>query len=120
MSDNKKGLILKVASSLFMGTNGTSFMLKKKGFKRAATSGTLAGQSQFHSKSISRSTNCSIFIYLFIQFYQELVLSFPNELDFSFRLYMAIFCVCLKLKNFGSLCIILCLGWNFLMVTDSD
>lgn len=43
MSDNEKGLILAVASSLFIGT---SFILKKKGLKRAAAvSGTSAGQS---------------------------------------------------------------------------
>ncbi|KAH7833079.1 hypothetical protein Vadar_002972 [Vaccinium darrowii] len=41
MSDNEKGLILAVASSLFIGT---SFILKKKGLKRAAAvSGTSAG-----------------------------------------------------------------------------
>ncbi|PSS21727.1 Magnesium transporter like [Actinidia chinensis var. chinensis] len=40
MSDNEKGLILAVASSLFIGT---SFILKKKGLKRAAASGTRAG-----------------------------------------------------------------------------
>ncbi|KAG5526772.1 hypothetical protein RHGRI_032886 [Rhododendron griersonianum] len=40
-SDNEKGLILAVASSLFIGT---SFILKKKGLKRAAaSSGTRAG-----------------------------------------------------------------------------
>ncbi|GFS42798.1 magnesium transporter, putative [Actinidia rufa] len=46
MSDKEKGLTLAVASSLFIGT---SFILKKKGLKRAAASGTRAGQSQFHS-----------------------------------------------------------------------
>ena len=84
MSDNEKGLILAVASSLFIGT---SFILKKKGLKRAAASGTRAGQSQFHSKSISRSLQI---VHLFIQFYQESVFSlfsFPNELNFRFRLY---------------------------------
>ncbi|KAL6963743.1 hypothetical protein U1Q18_034748 [Sarracenia purpurea var. burkii] len=40
ISSNEKGLILAVASSLFIGT---SFILKKKGLKRAATSGTRAG-----------------------------------------------------------------------------
>lgn len=49
-SDNEKGLILAVASSLFIGT---SFILKKKGLKRAAaSSGTRAGQSKRTSRSI--------------------------------------------------------------------
>ncbi|CAL5435945.1 unnamed protein product [Camellia sinensis] len=38
-SDNAKGLILAVGSSLFIGT---SFILKKKGLKRAVDSGTRA------------------------------------------------------------------------------
>ncbi|XP_028055583.1 probable magnesium transporter NIPA6 isoform X2 [Camellia sinensis] len=40
ISDNAKGLILAVGSSLFIGA---SFILKKKGLKRAADSGTRAG-----------------------------------------------------------------------------
>ncbi|KAE8008700.1 hypothetical protein FH972_005189 [Carpinus fangiana] len=39
-SDNAKGLILAVASSIFIGT---SFILKKKGLKRAGAAGTRAG-----------------------------------------------------------------------------
>ncbi|KAK8658473.1 hypothetical protein V6N13_036679 [Hibiscus sabdariffa] len=39
-SDNSKGLILAVASSAFIGS---SFILKKKGLKRAGSSGTRAG-----------------------------------------------------------------------------
>lgn len=39
-SDNGKGLILAVASSVFIGS---SFILKKKGLKRAAANGTRAG-----------------------------------------------------------------------------
>ncbi|XP_059450172.1 probable magnesium transporter NIPA6 isoform X2 [Corylus avellana] len=39
-SDNVKGLILAVASSVFIGT---SFILKKKGLKRAGAAGTRAG-----------------------------------------------------------------------------
>ena len=62
MSDNEKGLILAVASSLFIGT---SFILKKKGLKRAAASGTRAGQSQFHSKSISRSLRIVQFSFIY-------------------------------------------------------
>ncbi|CAL5357010.1 unnamed protein product [Camellia sinensis] len=38
-SDNAKGLILAVGSSLFIGT---SFILKKKGLKRSVDSGTRA------------------------------------------------------------------------------
>jgi hypothetical protein len=44
-SDNVKGLILAVASSIFIGT---SFILKKKGLKRAGAAGTRAGQSYAH------------------------------------------------------------------------
>ncbi|CAA7020674.1 unnamed protein product [Microthlaspi erraticum] len=40
VSDNEKGLVLAVASSVFVGS---SFILKKKGLKRAAASGTRAG-----------------------------------------------------------------------------
>ncbi|KAK9177335.1 hypothetical protein WN944_029356 [Citrus x changshan-huyou] len=40
LSENSKGLILAVASSAFIGS---SFILKKKGLKRAGTSGTRAG-----------------------------------------------------------------------------
>jgi len=39
-ADNMKGLILAVGSSLFIGT---SFILKKKGLRRAAAKGTRAG-----------------------------------------------------------------------------
>jgi hypothetical protein len=44
-SDNVKGLILAVASSVFIGT---SFIVKKKGLKRAGAAGTRAGQSDAH------------------------------------------------------------------------
>lgn len=40
ISDNVRGLILAVLSSLFIGT---SFILKKKGLRRAAAAGTRAG-----------------------------------------------------------------------------
>uniref|UniRef100_M0ZZE7 Probable magnesium transporter n=1 Tax=Solanum tuberosum TaxID=4113 RepID=M0ZZE7_SOLTU len=40
ISDNTRGLILAISSSLFIGT---SFILKKKGLKRAADAGTRAG-----------------------------------------------------------------------------
>ena len=40
LSDNSKGLILAVASSAFIGS---SFILKKKGLKRAGASATRAG-----------------------------------------------------------------------------
>lgn len=39
-SDNIKGLVLALSSSLFIGA---SFIIKKKGLKRAAASGTRAG-----------------------------------------------------------------------------
>lgn len=41
MSDNTRGLVLAVASSAFIGA---SFILKKKGLKRAGAAGTRAGQ----------------------------------------------------------------------------
>lgn len=41
VSENSKGLILAVASSVFIGA---SFILKKKGLKRAGAYGTSAGQ----------------------------------------------------------------------------
>lgn len=41
VSDNTRGLILAMASSAFIGS---SFILKKKGLKRAADSGTRAGE----------------------------------------------------------------------------
>lgn len=44
LSENSKGLILAVASSAFIGS---SFILKKKGLKRAGASGTRAGTVQF-------------------------------------------------------------------------
>ncbi|KAK6946391.1 Magnesium transporter NIPA [Dillenia turbinata] len=44
MSDNEKGLILAISSSVFIGT---SFILKKKGLKRAADSGTRAGSGGY-------------------------------------------------------------------------
>jgi len=48
-TDNGKGLILAVASSVFIGS---SFILKKKGLKRAGAIGTRAG-SLFFSFSIT-------------------------------------------------------------------
>lgn len=39
-SDNTRGLILAIVSSLFIGA---SFILKKKGLRRAAAAGTRAG-----------------------------------------------------------------------------
>lgn len=44
LSENSKGVILAVASSAFIGS---SFILKKKGLKRAGASGTRAGTVQF-------------------------------------------------------------------------
>lgn len=40
VSDNEMGLVLAVSSSVFIGS---SFILKKKGLKRAAANGTRAG-----------------------------------------------------------------------------
>lgn len=40
VTENTKGLILAMASSAFIGT---SFILKKKGLKRAGSNGTRAG-----------------------------------------------------------------------------
>ena len=42
VTDNDKGLVLAVASSVFVGSR---FILKKKGLKRAAADGTPAGSS---------------------------------------------------------------------------
>jgi len=44
VSDNCKGLVLAMSSSAFIGS---SFILKKKGLKRAAARGTRAGQFSF-------------------------------------------------------------------------
>lgn len=44
VSDNEMGLVLAVSSSLFIGS---SFILKKKGLKRAAANGTRAGSFPF-------------------------------------------------------------------------
>lgn len=41
VSDNTRGLVLAMASSAFIGS---SFILKKKGLKRAADSGRRAGE----------------------------------------------------------------------------
>lgn len=41
-SENTTGLVLAIVSSLFIGT---SFILKKKGLKRAAAAGTPAGMN---------------------------------------------------------------------------
>lgn len=49
ISDNTRGLILAISSSLFIGT---SFILKKKGLKRAAAAGTRAGLLIFNLNSI--------------------------------------------------------------------
>jgi hypothetical protein len=46
VSENYKGLILAVCSSGFIGA---SFILKKKGLKRAASRGTRAGPLPFSS-----------------------------------------------------------------------
>lgn len=43
-SDNIKGLVLAISSSLFIGA---SFIVKKKGLKKAASTGTRAGKSRF-------------------------------------------------------------------------
>lgn len=44
LSDNEIGLVLAVSSSVFIGS---SFILKKKGLKRAAANGTRAGSFPF-------------------------------------------------------------------------
>lgn len=44
VSDNTRGLILAMLSSLFIGT---SFIFKKKGLLRAAAAGTRAGIDEF-------------------------------------------------------------------------
>jgi hypothetical protein len=49
-SDNEKGLALAVSSSLFIGA---SFIIKKKGLKRAGVSGVRAGRFSFFSLALS-------------------------------------------------------------------
>lgn len=44
-SDNIKGLVLALSSSVFIGV---SFIVKKKGLKRAAASGVRAGSTLFN------------------------------------------------------------------------
>lgn len=44
ISDNVRGLVLAISSSLFIGS---SFIIKKKGLKRAGTAGTRAGYFDF-------------------------------------------------------------------------
>ena len=44
-TDNEKGLALAVSSSLFIGA---SFIVKKKGLKRAGASGVRAGEHHHH------------------------------------------------------------------------
>lgn len=44
IAENSKGLVLAVASGVFIGA---SFILKKKGLKQAATNGTRAGLHPF-------------------------------------------------------------------------
>lgn len=46
VSDNEMGLALAVSSSVFIGS---SFILKKKGLKRAAANGTRAGSFRISS-----------------------------------------------------------------------
>lgn len=45
MSDNTRGLVLAMLSSLFIGS---SFILKKKGLKRAAASSSASRAGLFH------------------------------------------------------------------------
>lgn len=44
-SENNRGLVLAMVSSLFIGT---SFILKKKGLRRAAAAGTRAGLKRLY------------------------------------------------------------------------
>lgn len=44
-SDNIKGLLLGLSSSLFIGA---SFIVKKKGLKKSGASGVRAGKFRFH------------------------------------------------------------------------
>jgi len=75
IAENSKGLVLAVASGVFIGA---SFILKKKGLKQAATHGTRAGLHPFYN--------------LIFQFYLPLyacliltVISASNEIDFTYR-----------------------------------
>lgn len=50
-SDNIKGLVLALSSSLFIGA---SFIVKKKGLKKAASTGTRAGnKSEFWNRNLA-------------------------------------------------------------------
>lgn len=63
LSDNSMGLILAVASSAFIGS---SFILKKKGLKRAGASGTRAGQRSFKFLN-NFMISTGFFVFEFIQ-----------------------------------------------------
>ena len=57
-SDNQKGLALAVSSSLFIGA---SFIIKKKGLKRAGATGVRAGAFYFLGFSFSAFWRFGIF-----------------------------------------------------------
>lgn len=54
VSDNTRGLILAMLSSLFVGM---SFILKKKGLRRAAEAGTRAGMERVYTLSMNAGFN---------------------------------------------------------------
>jgi len=53
IAENSKGLVLAVASGVFIGA---SFILKKKGLKQAATHGTRAGLHPFSNFNFLRAS----------------------------------------------------------------
>jgi len=60
-SDNIKGLVLALSSSFFIGA---SFIVKKKGLKKAGATGLRAGISHFvHFNCTLRSPICSIWYF---------------------------------------------------------
>lgn len=60
-SDNVNGLVLALSSSLFIGA---SFIIKKKGLKRAGASGVRAGMYVFVSRSLDTFNSFYAFLTL--------------------------------------------------------
>lgn len=84
VSDNARGLILAMLSSLFIGT---SFILKKKGLKRAAAAGTRAGPSWISSFSLIKIPSWLIFIYLIVEL-SYICFPLPNICCRCWRLFL--------------------------------
>jgi hypothetical protein len=80
VSENYKGLILAVCSSGFIGA---SFILKKKGLKRAASRGTRAGTLTFSSiqfNSIQFTFSRFVLLLVSCDFHFSIVLRFNSRI----------------------------------------